>query len=158
MVGRVDDDSDLEAIYQSHSATLWRSLLAYTGGRREIADDAVAEAFARALANAERIREPLSWLYRVAFRIAGAEMKRERNRVELSEVASEPAGDSLLRMLAPLRQLSPAQRAAIYLHYQADRPVSEVARLLGMSTAAVKVHLFRGRQRLREVLEADGRD
>jgi DNA-directed RNA polymerase specialized sigma24 family protein len=44
------------------------------------------------------------------------------------------------------------------LHYQADRPVSEVASLLGMSTAAVKVHLFRGRQRLRKALEADGRD
>jgi RNA polymerase sigma-70 factor (ECF subfamily) len=95
------------------------------------------------------------WLYRVAFRIAAAEMKRERNRGVTQEVVADPAGDAAPAVLVALRHLSPAQRAAVYLHYQADRPVAEVARLLGMSTAAVKVHLFRGRQRLRRLLEED---
>jgi DNA-directed RNA polymerase specialized sigma24 family protein len=43
----------------------------------------------------------------------------------------------------------------VYLHYQADLPVAEVARLIGTSTAAVKVHLMRGRRRLAELLGDD---
>jgi DNA-directed RNA polymerase specialized sigma24 family protein len=82
----VDDGCDFEAVYREHGRVLWRSLYAYTGGRGEVADDAVAEAFARALANADRIREPVAWLYRVAFRIAAAEMKRERGTEKLPEM------------------------------------------------------------------------
>jgi transposase-like protein len=53
------------------------------------------------------------------------------------------------------RQLSPADRAAVVLHYEADLPVREVARRMGTSAGAVKVHLFRGRRRLRELLGDD---
>ncbi len=154
-MGRVDEGWDLEAIYREHGRTLWRSLFAYTGGRRDIADDAVSEAFARALVDPGRIRDPVPWLFRVSFRIAAAEMKREEKRAEVDEAIADPTDDVLPEILTALRQLSPAQRAAVYLHYQADRPVAEVARLLETSSAAVKVHLFRGRQRLRRLLEED---
>jgi DNA-directed RNA polymerase specialized sigma24 family protein len=60
----VDEGWDLEAVYREQGPTLWRSLFAYTGGRRDIADDAVAEAFARAIAHASVIRDPVPWLYR----------------------------------------------------------------------------------------------
>jgi len=60
--------------------------------------------------------------------------------------------DGLVDLLGALRRLSPAQRASVYLHYQADLPVREVARLTGMSSAAVKVHLSRGRRRLAALL------
>jgi RNA polymerase sigma factor (sigma-70 family) len=58
-------------------------------------------------------------------------------------------------ILAALRHLSPAQRAAVYLHYQADQSVAVVAERLGMSPAAIKVHLFRARHRLRKLLAED---
>jgi len=51
-----------------------------------------------------------------------------------------------------LRELSPNQWAAIVLHYHAEQPVREVSRLMGSSVAAVKVHLYRGRRRLRALL------
>jgi RNA polymerase sigma factor (sigma-70 family) len=51
-----------------------------------------------------------------------------------------------------LRQFSPSQRAAVFLHYQADLPVREVAKLMGTSAAAVRVHLMRGRRRLADLL------
>jgi DNA-directed RNA polymerase specialized sigma24 family protein len=41
------------------------------------------------------------------------------------------------------------------MHYEADLPVQEVARRMGTSTGAVRVHLFRGRRRLRELLGDD---
>jgi RNA polymerase sigma-70 factor (ECF subfamily) len=40
----------------------------------------------------------------------------------------------------------------VTLHHAEDLPVADVARLLGTSTSAVKVHLFRGRRRLRALL------
>ena len=54
--------------------------------------------------------------------------------------------------MVALRRLTPSQRAAVYLHYRADLPVREVAQVMGTSSAAVKVHLMRGRRRLAELL------
>jgi len=120
----------------------------------------VAEAFARALERADSIRDPIAWLYRTAFRIAAAELKRERTeRPPLSSpavAAIPPPG--LADLLPALRQLSPAQRAAVVLHYEADLPVRDVARQMGTTVTAVKVHLFRGRRRLRELLGAEEAD
>jgi RNA polymerase sigma-70 factor (ECF subfamily) len=147
---------DLAEVYREVGPQLWRALLAYSGGRREVADDAVAEAFARAIEYHGRIRDPYPWLYRTAFRIAAAELRRERRR----EVVVESSADARLPrdLTSALRRLSPAQRAAVFLHYQADLPVREVARLMGTSTTAVKVHLHRGRNRLREILGAEEED
>jgi len=53
------------------------------------------------------------------------------------------------------RRLPERQRAAVVLHYYADRSVKEAARIMGTSPAAVGVHLFRARKRLRELLGDD---
>jgi RNA polymerase sigma-70 factor (ECF subfamily) len=127
---------------------------AYAGGQREVADDAVAEAFARAMSRDGEVRDPLAYLYRIAFRVASAELtrrKREEADVPEQQVA-DPNQNGTTDLFGALRTLSPAQRAAVYLHYRVDLPVREVAHLTGMSTAAVKVHLMRGRRRLRELL------
>ncbi|MEO8423875.1 MAG: hypothetical protein ABI595_08180 [Actinomycetota bacterium] len=63
-------DHDFERVFRDDGPGLWRAIYAYTGGRRDIADDAVAEAFARAIAHAGSIRDPIAWVYRTAFRIA----------------------------------------------------------------------------------------
>lgn len=146
---------DVEDIYRARGLVLWRALMAYTGGRREIADDAVAETFARAIANPGQIREVVPWLFRVAFRIAASEMKREDRERSTERMPDEalPERVDTTDLFTALRRLTPTQRAAVYLHYQADRPVTEVAALIGSTVPAVKVHLFRGRQRLRKLLE-----
>ena len=145
---------DYDTIWRESGATLWRSVYAYAGGQREVADDAVAEAFARAMARDGEVRDPLAYLYRIAFRVASAELtrrKREEADVPEQQVA-DPNQNGTTDLFGALRTLSPAQRAAVYLHYRVDLPVREVAHLTGMSTAAVKVHLMRGRRRLRELL------
>jgi RNA polymerase sigma-70 factor (ECF subfamily) len=150
----VETAHDYDAIWRESGATLWRSVYAYAGGRREVADDAVAEAFARAMARDGEVRDPLAYLYRIAFRIASAELaRRKREEAEMPERAVPDATQNGLgELFGALAHLSPAQRAAVYLHYRADLPVREVAHLTGMSSAAVKVHLMRGRRRLRELL------
>ena len=145
---------DDDVIWRESGAAIWRAVYAYSGGRREVADDAVAEAFARAMARDADVRDPVAYVYRIAFRVAGAELaRRSKEAADLPEIASaDPSTNGLPELLQALRELTPAQRAAVYLHYRADLPVREVAHLTGMSSAAVKVHLMRGRRRLRELL------
>jgi len=154
---RADRAGNLERLFRDAAPGLWRAVYAFAAGRSAVADDAVAEAFARALERADAIRDPVPWLYRTAFRIAATELKRERTerppQSSPAVVAMTPPG--LGDLLPALRQLSPAQRAAVVLHYEADLPVRDVARQMGTSVAAVKVHLFRGRRRLRDLLGAE---
>ena len=155
---RADTAVNYEQVFRDAAPGLWRTIYAFAAGRRAVADDAVAEAFARALEQASQIRDPVPWLYRTAFRLATEDLRRERRGPgpEPDQAAAPAAG--LVALAPALRQLSPAQRAAVVLHYEADLPIREVARRMGTSAGAVKVHLFRGRRRLRELLgdeEAD---
>jgi DNA-directed RNA polymerase specialized sigma24 family protein len=72
---------DFDEIWRSDGPLLWRAVYAYAGGRRDVADDAVAEAFARAISRADHVRDPLAYLFRVAFRVASAEMARKSKEV-----------------------------------------------------------------------------
>jgi len=153
-----DHAVELDRRFADVAPGLWRTLYAFTAGRRAVADDAVAEPFARLLERAHSIRDPVPWLYRTALRIAAAELRRERAERSAPPQAQPDAAtarDGLGDLVPALRQLSPAQRAAVVLHYEADLPVRDVASQMGTSVAAVKVHLFRGRRRLRELLGAE---
>jgi RNA polymerase sigma-70 factor (ECF subfamily) len=148
--------SEVERIYREHGEHMLRTLLAFSGDL-EVAREAIAEAFAQALGRGPALRDPLAWTWRAAFRIARGELKRRRAvgppALQRPYEIPEPA----VELVAALRSLSPSQRAAIVLHHVADRPVREVAAILGTSQAAVRVHLSRGRRRLRELLEeSDG--
>ena len=145
------EDEAFDELYRRAGPRLWRTVLAYTGGRRDLTDDVVAEAFARTLERSSSVRTPEPYLYRVAFRLAAAELRRDRT---VPEVPDLPAGaePAAFEILDALRSLSPGQRAAVFLRYQAELPVAEVARLMGTSAAVVRVQLMRGRRRLAELL------
>ena len=88
--------ADLERLYREQGKRLWWALLAYSGDP-EIASDASSEAFARALSSSGSIRDPAAWVWRVAFRVATAELKGTRHPVqgELSYEIDERAGEVL---------------------------------------------------------------
>jgi len=68
----------------------------------------------------------------------------------------EPAEQVDGRGVEAVRQLPGAQRAAIVLFYYEDRPVAEIAMILGCAEATARVHLHRGRKRMAQILgEAD---
>lgn len=146
-----DVEQTVESVYREQGTRLWRAVFAYTGNR-EVADDAVAEAFTQLLHRGDEIREADKWVWKVAFRIAAGQLKergREHSLEEDSYLMPEPALD-VMRALA---RLTPRQRQAIVLHHYADYPVKDVARIVGTSGGAVRVHLSVGRKRLRELLE-----
>lgn len=149
-----EDEHDFDRLFREDGPGVWRTIYAFTGGRRDVAEEAVAEAFARALQHAGGIRDPIAWIYRTAFRIAREEMRRDaRHGAAVDTGAEDAAGTG--ELMRALRQLSPNQRAAIVLRYEADLPVDDVARRMGIAAPTVRVHLHRGRTRLRELLGSE---
>jgi DNA-directed RNA polymerase specialized sigma24 family protein len=146
-------DHGLETLYRTRGPRIWRSLLAFTADPA-VADDALSEAFAQALARGQELRDPERWVWHVAFRVAAGELKERRKREALGDVhTSYPFPEPLVHVFDALSRLSPNQRLAIVLHDYADRPVEEVAAALGTARATVYVHLTRARRRLRAMLE-----
>jgi RNA polymerase sigma-70 factor, ECF subfamily len=144
----------IERLYRERGDRIWRGLLAFSGDP-EVASDAVAEAFAQVLRRGDEVRDPERWVWRAAFRIAAGELK-ERRKSEVLGVAGayemeEPARD----LVVALGALSQRQRSAVVLHDAAGYPSKEVARIIGSTEVAVRVHLMRGRRRLRELLKED---
>jgi RNA polymerase sigma-70 factor (ECF subfamily) len=131
-------------------------MYAFTGGRADVAEEATAEAFARAIAQGQKLRDPLAWIYRVAFRVATDEVRRDRRRGEPEEGVAPPP--ELLGVVDALRQLSPNQRAAVVLHRVLGLPAEEVAARMGVAAPTVRVHLHRARRRLRELLGTEEDD
>lgn len=154
MAVRVKPDHGVEALYHNEAERLWRALFAYTGNR-EVTSDAVSEAFVQCLERGDAIRAPASWLWRSAFKIAGAEMKRQRRSADVPDEArgSYMLHEPLWDLLEALSRLPAKQRAALVLHYYGGYTDRESARILGSTAATVRVHLSHGRRRLRQMLE-----
>ena len=146
----------LERVYREEADRIWRALLGYTGSS-EVASEATSEAFAQALGRGDEIASPRAWIWTASFRIAkGLLAERSESSallstgVELNELP-EPVVD-LVRALARLPE---RQRLCVVMHDYADRPVREVASVLGISAPTVYAHLRQGRRHLRSVLEVE---
>ncbi len=145
--------------------TLWPPVLravTVTVGDHDLAEEAVAEAFARALARWPRPTEfdsPVAWLHRVA--VNEVRSRWRRNRLErrlLERVAAEPPApvhpveprdDALWAAVAALPDRA---RQMIALRYVLDLPEAEVAAALGVTRGTVSSTLSKARQQLGAVL------
>jgi RNA polymerase sigma factor (sigma-70 family) len=150
----VDEHTRIERAYREQSQKMWRALFGYTGDP-EIASDALAEAFARALRLEGSIQDVSAWTWRVAFRLAAAELRRQRETPPAADLADFVTPEPVPELMGALRALSPNQRLAIVLHDYGDRSTAEVAAIIGCARATVHVHLSQGRRRLRDLLEDD---
>ncbi|GIG01670.1 sigma-70 family RNA polymerase sigma factor [Catellatospora citrea] len=146
---------DFAEFYLSGKDAVFRAVLA-AGGDRAGAEDAVAEAYARAYARWETVREhpnPLAWVLRVALNVRRSVWRRLRREVlgdppEQSAAGLEPDG-GLRRELAALPR---RQREVVALRLLADLSVAETAALLGITEGSVNTHLHRAVQALRHRL------
>lgn len=145
--------AQVEQIYRQEGQRLWKAVLLFSGDP-DLSSDAVAEAFAQALARGEVIRALDRWVWRTAFRLAAGELKARRKVSSKAQETSYEMLDPFPEVLDLMKRLSAKQRAALILHHYAGYPLAEVARIVGSTPAAVGVHLHRGRRRLRNLLEA----
>jgi RNA polymerase sigma-70 factor, ECF subfamily len=146
----------LQKVYEATHRRLWRSLLAL-GGDRDVADEAVAEAFAQAARRGDDLRDVEAWVWRAAFAIARGELARRR-------VSSAPARDVppielpeyTRDLIVALRALDLRDREVLVLRYVADLSHADIAERLGISGPAVRVRLHRATARARTLLEGQG--
>jgi RNA polymerase sigma-70 factor (ECF subfamily) len=119
------------------------------------AEDAVQEAFARAIARWARLQtydRPGAWLRRVTIRLA---VRSRAARAELRPVpeGAAPAVDPPdAELLDALRALPPHQRAALALFYLEGLTTAEVAGALSVRASTARSHLHRGRAALAQRL------
>jgi RNA polymerase sigma-70 factor (ECF subfamily) len=124
---------------------------------RHRAEDVAQEAFIQLLAHwrkVSRYEQPEAWVRRVAIRIASRSARRERMRPGLEHGTEPPSAfvPQDVDLLNAIKRLPAQQRAAVALFYFEDRPLLEVAHILGCSHAAAKVHVFNARRRLADLL------
>jgi RNA polymerase sigma-70 factor, ECF subfamily len=131
----VETDARGERVRQAYEAVhapLWRAVLACSGSA-DVADDAVAEAFAQLLRRGDGVDDAAAWAWRSVFRIAAGELQRRRLSAVSGEVPDvgvslpEPAID----LIAALRHLTDQQRACVVLCDLAGHDAPSAARLLG---------------------------
>lgn len=156
--------SDFEEVFSAEFAPIERTVYLVCHDR-ELAKEVTQEAFVALLRRwhqVSRYERPGAWVRRVAIRLAIRAVRRERSRLGVERQAltllpppAEPSeGISVwdLDVLAAVRTLPARQRAAVALFYLDERPVAEVADLMGCSPATARVHLHRARSRLAELL------
>jgi RNA polymerase sigma-70 factor (ECF subfamily) len=150
------ESADWSAIYTAEYAAVARTVFLILHDRQR-AEDITQDAFVQLYSHWRKVSKfdrPGAWVRRVAIRLAIRHQRRERVRAALErdvEPASlaQPIDVDLLRCI---RTLPAAHRAAVALFYYEDRPVKEVASIMGWSEAATKVNLLRARQRLGKLL------
>jgi RNA polymerase sigma-70 factor (ECF subfamily) len=156
----------LEEVYAGQYRRLVALVTAVAGSRVE-AEEAVQEAFVRALGLTGRravMLDPEAWLYRVAVNQVRSRWRRARigrrvaSRLGPPEEAApslQASTDARLLLLAALRKVPFEQREALALHYLADLPLADIAARVGAPLGTVKARLSRGRNALARLLADD---
>lgn len=130
-------------------------------GQRQAAEDAVAEALARAWdrsARGETIDSLAAWVTRVALNLARSRWRRlraearARRRLAAPEVDDGSSTDRRLDVERALSALPRRQREATVLRYYLGLNVAEIAATLGVTDGTVKTSLHRARSALAEAL------
>ena len=160
-ISDVEVVATVESLFLAHHGRLVRALTLACGDR-EVAADAVQEAFVKAHLHWRQVRhyeDPVGWIRRVAInRLRDDHRRQNRKGRALQRLAGEPqmepveqnAFDSELQTI--LAQLPRQQRIAMALFYVDELTIAEVAAALDLSEGAVKSYLHQGRARLRSVI------
>jgi RNA polymerase sigma-70 factor, ECF subfamily len=156
-------EARFEAVFRAHYRRLVRSL-ALACGNQDLAADLVQQAFAQLWADWGRIsgyESPSTWVARVAIsRLRDHRRSLRRGAAALLRLgqppeATETAAFEGLDIRTALSRLPLKQRLAVVLFYLDDRPVAQVADMMGVSEGTVNRHLFRAREALRRELKED---
>ncbi len=152
------EETEFAEFFQASWEPCLRAVVAGTGSV-QLAEDQVAEAFARAWLSWRKVRRhpaPRAWVVRTALN-AGASWWRKRIR-ELPLAGHDAAAprdvdDGLdAALLTALRHLPGRQREVIALRVLLDLDIDTIAGHLGIAPPTVRVHLSRAMTALRHEL------
>ena len=153
-----------EQVFDAHYERLVKALTVVAGDR-DVAADAVQDAFVKAHLRWSRISrydDPVGWVRRVAvnkLRNEHRSTQRKWRAIHRLGARHESAHDDheideFGRLLA---RLPKQQRLTTALFYVDNLTLAEIAQTLGISEGTVKSHLHDARRRLRPILESEAR-
>lgn len=175
---RVDDRELVAATLAGHSeafATLVERYdraayhLAYRTLRdTEEARDVTQEAFFKAFRSLRTFKPGArfsTWIFAITYhaccdRLARRKRYSSEELPERADSAAGPeqqavAGDEARRLRTAIEALPEKYRSVITLYHLQSRQYDEIAQVLGIPVGTVKTHLFRAKEQLRRLLEAD---
>jgi len=160
------DEAAWTAFHETYAPRLFRYLLVVTGGREELAAEALQQTWIRCVRHIRRFESEEAlwgWLtvltrssvtdeHRRQSRFFGFLQRLFESSPALSPDAEVPDPDRDLQALleSGLDRLAPDERALIQARYVERSPTREIAAELGTSEKAVESRLARLRTRLRE--------
>jgi len=136
--------------------------LTIVAGTRDVAADAVQEAFVRLVRDWGHLatyEDPAAWVRRVALNLIRDQQRSIWRQARLLlRMEQQPTVPEEVRSFDPelwelVRSLPPKQRTAVALHYVGDLTAREVAHAMHISEGTVDQHLHRALQTLRGTLE-----
>ena len=124
------------------------------------AEDAVQEAICAAFARRDSLRDAEKfkpWMLRILANKCYDARRRRRNTSDLDAAGEVPAPETdqaeRVSLWQAVLSLNDDLRAPVTLFYYDGLSIREISRVLGISEAAVKTRLSRGRARLRQLLD-----
>jgi RNA polymerase sigma-70 factor (sigma-E family) len=158
------DQDEFADFYRASRDSCLRAVATVTGDR-ELAEEQVAEAFARAWSSWGKVRRhaaPQAWVVRTALNLGVSWWRRRRREVPLADHdAAVPAGlgngvDPAL--IAALRRLPARQREVLALRIFLDLDTETTAQVIGIAPGTVTAHLSRAVAALRRDLPPSNTD
>ena len=155
---------DFHSLYQSYAPQVHRFAM-FLCGDATLADDLTSETFVRAWTARGKIREATvkAYLFTIARNLYRDYLRHNRRNTELDESMADSAPslasrtaqkEELDAVMAALRQLPEADRAALLMRAQEEMPYEEIAQVLELPLTTVKVKVHRARLKLMRVREA----
>jgi len=157
-MGVSHDEMDFAEFFRASWDPCLRAVAANTGSLR-LAEDQVAEAFARAFASWRKVSRhpaPQAWVVRTALNAGASWWRRVSRELPLADHdVAAPSGQGTgldAAVLTALRRLPARQREVIVLRVFLDLDIETTARQLGIAPGTVRAHLSRGVAALRTEL------
>jgi RNA polymerase sigma-70 factor (sigma-E family) len=154
-MGVSHDEMDFAEFFRASWDPCLRAVAASTGSMG-LAEDQVAEAFARAFASWGRVSRhpaPRAWVVRTALNAGASWWRRNGRELPLADHdVAAPGGQGTgldATVLTALRRLPARQREVIVLRVFLDLDIETTARQLGIAPGTVRAHLSRGVAALR---------
>jgi RNA polymerase sigma factor (sigma-70 family) len=162
-----NQQTEFADFFQASWEPCLRAVVAVVGSP-QLAEDQVAEAFARAWVSWRKVSRhpaPRAWVVRTALNIGASWWRRRRRELPLADgdmtVPDDLDGGLDATLLTAIWRLPPRQREVIALRIFLDLDTATIARQLGIEAGTVRRHLSLGVTALRhelaptKALEAD---
>ena len=145
-------------LVEMHTPQVRRFLLNPTHGDAALTDDLSQETYIKAYISIRRfngLSHFSTWLYKIAYNEYMAWLRRRSDEpldpgYDAPDTGPDDDDSRTADVMEAVDALAEPTRSIVILFYCEDRPIKEIAQILGLNINTVKVYLKRGRDRLQQ--------